>query len=165
LVTRADSSPDIDFNVGGPTAVALSEAARARPSGFSDAIGPPPAEPAAGPDPLPDLHSPPPPEPEPARKRPPPPDDRPEPKPEPTAIPFVADLIAFAGLLIAGAFAGEELVQKGTAEVLSEAGATFPPTELLLWAAPPLLFGLIYLLLNSRGRTVGAWLRRRRRAA
>jgi hypothetical protein len=36
--------------------------------------------------------------------------------------------------------------------------------DLILWAGPPVMFGLIYLLLGARKRTVGEWLRRRRAA-
>lgn len=87
----------------------------------------------------------------------------PDARPEPAVLPFVADLIVFVLLVVAGVFLGEQLAQKPTGEVLSEAGsaATFPPTDLLLWAAPPVLLALVYLLLGSRERTAGAWLRRR----
>ncbi|MCI0703354.1 MAG: hypothetical protein L0241_19925 [Planctomycetia bacterium] len=83
--------------------------------------------------------------------------------PEPTMLPFIVDLIVFLALLALGAFLGELLVKKPTGEILSEAGAApkFPPTDLLLWAAPAVIFGLIYLLLGKRGRTVGEWIRRR----
>jgi len=37
LVSKADSTPDVDFNVGGPTAASLSDAARQRPKGLSSA--------------------------------------------------------------------------------------------------------------------------------
>lgn len=37
LVSKADSTPDIDFNVGGPTAASLSDDARKRPKGLSSA--------------------------------------------------------------------------------------------------------------------------------
>ena len=52
-----------------------------------------------------------------------------------------------------------------TGTVLSEAGSAtkFPPTDLLLWGGPPVMFGLIYLLLGARNRTVGEWLRRRKK--
>ncbi len=183
LVTRPDSSPDIDFNVGGPTATSLSDAARARPAGLTDASRSRPEEPAvpagAEPDSSPDIHLDDlvPPDPEPAAPVPEPiepelalaeemPEDAdgpPEPRSESTLLPFVADLVVFVVLVGAGAFAGERLVGKPTTEVISEAGsaAKFPPLDLILWSGPPLLLGLVYLLLNSRKRTVGAWLRRR----
>lgn len=37
LVSKPDSTPDIDFNVGGPTAASLSDANRQRPKGLSSA--------------------------------------------------------------------------------------------------------------------------------
>lgn len=168
LVTGPAAGPDIDFNVGGPTAASLSDANRARPAGLSDANRPRPADlPAAGDDINLDLLPPAPPPP-PARKRPAKP---PEPQPEaaiekraePTLVPFLADLVAFAVLVVVGMFLGELLARKPTGTVLSEAGSApkFPPMDLLLWAAPPATFALIYLLLNSRQRTLGAWLRRR----
>jgi hypothetical protein len=88
----------------------------------------------------------------------------PEPKSEATLLPFVADLIVFVLLVVAGLFLGEQLTGKPTGQVISEAGASakFPPVDLLLLCGPPLLFGLIYILLNARERTLGAWLRRRR---
>jgi hypothetical protein len=87
-------------------------------------------------------------------------------EPEPTMLPFVADLIVFLVLLGVGAFLGELLVGKTTGQVISESGSApkFPPIDLLVWAALPVVFGLIYLLLGKRGRSVGAWLRRRREA-
>jgi hypothetical protein len=66
-------------------------------------------------------------------------------------------------VLAAGVFLGETLVRKSTVQVLRDAGSAvrFPPDELLIWAAPPVLVGLVYLLLVSRGATVGSWLKRR----
>ena len=94
---------------------------------------------------------------------PPPAPAAPPARTEPTLAPFVADLAAFVLLVVAGMFCGEMLAGKPTGQVLSEAGsaAKFPPVDLMLWAAPPVLFGLVYLLLGSRERSVGAWLRRR----
>ena len=165
LVTKADSTPDIDFNVGGPTAASLSDAARARPTGLSDTNRPRPAdleatEPEINLDLLPSA---PPAPPKPAR--PPAPAPPPGAKPEPTLLPFVADLVVFVLLVVVGMIFGEFLARKPTGEVLSEARSAtkFPPVDLLLWAAPPVLFGLVYLLLGSRERSAGAWLRRRAR--
>ena len=78
-------------------------------------------------------------------------------------LPFLADLGAFLLLVVAGLMLGEFAVRKPMGQVLSEAGsaAKFPPVDLLVLLAPVVMFGLIYLLLNSRERTVGAWLRRR----
>jgi hypothetical protein len=178
LVTKPDSSPDIDFNVGGPTAASLSDAARTRPGGLTDANRTRPVEveaaPAAEPDSSSDINldllGPPAPEGRPVAIKPEvkplaPSNDPPEPKPEMTVLPFVADLVVFVVLIVVGALVGELLVDKPTLQVLSESftAVIFPPTELLLWGAPPLVLGLIYLLLNSRERTVGAWLRRRAR--
>ena len=164
LVTKADSTPDIDFNVGGPTAASLSDAARARPTGLSDANRPRPADlEATEPEINLDLLPPAPPAMPSKPARPPAP--APPPKPEPTLLPFVADLVVFVLLVVVGMIFGELLARKPTGEVLSEAGSAtkFPPVDLLLWAAPPVLFGLVYLLLGSRERSAGAWLRRRAR--
>lgn len=168
LVTGPAPGPDIDFNVGGPTAASLSDANRPRPAGLSDANRPRPADlPSPGDDINLDLLPPVPPPP-PARKRPakppePEPEAAPEKRAEPTLVPFLADLVAFAVLVVVGMFLGELLARKPTGTILSEAGSApkFPPMDLLLWAAPPATFALIYLLLNSRQRTLGAWLRRR----
>lgn len=172
LVTKADSTPDIDFNVGGPTAASLSDATRTRPSGLSDATRARPAEldaPPAGVDELQkinlDLLGPEPTRSSPKRAAPlPEPDAPPEARSEPTVLPFVADLIVFVLLVVVGMFLGELLTKKLTGQVLGESGsaAKFPPIDLLLWAAPPVMFALVYVLLGSRERTVGAWLRRRR---
>jgi hypothetical protein len=84
---------------------------------------------------------------------------------EPTVLPFLADLGVLLLLAFAGLMLGEIAVRKPMGQVFTESGsaARFPPTDLLLLLAPPAMFGLIYLLLNSRGKTVGAWVRRRRR--
>lgn len=173
LVAQPDASPDIDFNIGGPTAASLSDATRARSTGLSDAHRrPPDLSGAIGPggDSIPELNfdllGPPsaPPAPKPA---PPPPEPEPpaEEKPEPTLFPFLADLGTFLLLVIAGLFLGELLADRPMGQVISEAGSApkFPPLDLLLLLGPPLVFGLIYVLLGGRERTVGAWLRRRRK--
>ncbi len=156
LVTRADTSPDIDFNVGGPTAASLSDAARPRPAGLDGVTEP---------DINLDLLGPAPP---PAPKRapkPPEPEAPPDPRPEPTLLPFVADLVVFVALVVVGMVVGEMLVGKPTGQVLSESGSStkFPPPDLLLWGGPPVTFALIYLLLGARKATVGEWLRRRKK--
>ena len=78
-------------------------------------------------------------------------------------LPVIADLAVGLVLLALGVFLGEILAQKSTREVLSEAGssAKFPPLELIQWLGPPLLFGLVYAMLASRGISVGGWLKRR----
>ena len=166
LVAKAGSTPDIDLDVGGPSA------ARPRPAGLSGNGRPLPAEPDPAPDPdsepainlelLPKAA------PAPAPKRTPvPPPQEPEtpdePKAEATVLPFVADAVVFVLLVVVGMFVGELLAKKPTGQVLAEAGtaAKFPPLDLLLWGGPPLMFALVYLLLNSREKTVGAWIRRR----
>lgn len=95
----------------------------------------------------------------------------PEPEPEPTPaadapsglLPFVADFVALVVLLGAGMLLGELLVRKPTGDVIGDAAAApkFPPVELLLWAAPPLMLALVYLLLAGRGRALGALVRAR----
>lgn len=175
LVAQPNASPDIDFNIGGPTAASLSEATRARPTGLTDMTRRPPDLSGVfgpGTDSLPDLNldllgpAPPPPPPKPP-PTPPPPEAPPEEKPEPTMLPFLADLGAFVLLVVVGLFLGEFLVRKPMGQVLSEAGASpkFPPIDLLLLVGPPVMFGLVYLLLGGRERTLGAWIRRRRKAA
>jgi hypothetical protein len=176
LVTKPDSTPDIDFNVGGPTAASLSDANRTRPAGLSDANRArptglsdttrprpgelEPTEPEINLDLLPPLPPKPPPRPAP----PPEPTAPAEPDSEATLLPFVADLVTFVVLVVVGMLLGEQLVGKQTGVVLSEAASAvkFPPIDLMLWGAPPVVFALTYLLLNSRERTVGAWIRRRR---
>ncbi|HEY1187113.1 MAG TPA: hypothetical protein VGE74_05615 [Gemmata sp.] len=161
LVTKPDASPDIDFNVGGPTAASLSDASRAKPAGLSDASRPRPREPDTDTEINLDL-LPPPPAPRRVPKRPAP-EPQEETRSEPTLVPFLADLAVFVVLIVVGMLFGEMLAQKPTGAVLSGAGSApkFPPVELVLWGAPPALLALVYLLLNSRQRTLGAWLRRR----
>jgi hypothetical protein len=163
LVAKPDSTPDIDFNVGGPTAQSLSEANRARPAGLSGVHQPPPAESEDEPinlDLLPKAAPPPP-----APWRPAQPGgSEPEPaeEPAPGLLPFLADAGAFLLLVVVGLFLGELLVHKPTGEVLSDlASPKFPPVDLLMWAAPAVLFALVYLLLFKRGVSVGSLIRRR----
>ena len=92
--------------------------------------------------------SPPPPLPKPARSR--------------KTIGIAVDIAVVLLLIAAGVFLGEMLSKKSTREVIEGInGPKFPQVELLMWAAPPVLFVLIYVLLGSRGKTVGAWLQRR----
>lgn len=108
---------------------------------------------------LPKSAAPPPPPWRPAQPRGP--EAEPREGPAPGLLPFVADLVAFVVLVVAGLVLGEVLVHKPTGEVLSElASPKFPPIDLLVWAAPAALFALVYLLLFKRGRSLGAWLRR-----
>jgi hypothetical protein len=78
-------------------------------------------------------------------------------------MPFVADLGTFILLVVVGMLLGEQIVGKTTGKILSDSGASakFPPIDLLLWGAPPVVFALVYILLGSREKSVGAWLRRR----
>lgn len=102
-------------------------------------------------------------------RRPPPARSAPPPAPpEPTERPrrglgLVVDLAVVLILLAGGVFAGEMLVKKSSAQVIRESSAApkFPPMDLLLWLAGPVLMGLIYMWLGTRGWTVGGWLRRR----
>jgi hypothetical protein len=82
------------------------------------------------------------------------------------AVALVVDAAVFLILVAGGVFAAEVLLGKSSAEVLrgSAAAPKFPPTDLLIWLAGPVLAGLIYLWLGTRGWTVGGWLRRRRAA-
>jgi hypothetical protein len=74
----------------------------------------------------------------------------------------VVDLVVMLVLIAAGAFLGEVLAGKPTREVWVDAGSSviFPPTDLLMWLAPPVLFALVYGLLVSRGKSLGARFRR-----
>lgn len=89
-------------------------------------------------------------------------------KPAPAAvgrklIAAVVDAAVGLVLLAGGVLAGEILARKPTRQVWNDAGGavSFPPVELLMWAGPPLLILLVYVLLLSRGVTIGGWLRRR----
>ncbi len=149
-----DNGVLVTTNAGGPTAASLSDAARPRPAELDGVMEP---------DINLDLLGPAPP---PAPKRvtkPPEPEAPPEPRPEPTLLPFIADLIVFVALVVIGMVLGEQFAGKKTGTVLSESGSAtkFPPVDLLMWGGPPVIFGLIYLLLGARKRTVGEWLRRR----
>jgi hypothetical protein len=79
----------------------------------------------------------------------------------------VVDAAVVVILIAAGAFLGEWLAGKPTREVWHDAGSAvkFPPIDLLMWLAPPVLFTLVYVLLISRGKSVGARLRKASGAA
>jgi hypothetical protein len=91
------------------------------------------------------------------------PTSAPRPPRDRKALGVAVDVAAELALLVIGVFGGELMAQQSTREVLSDAGsaAKFPPVALLMWMAPPLLFLLIYALLISRGKSLGAWLRGR----
>lgn len=137
------------------------------------------AKPAPPPEPEPDPES----EAEPVAEEPPP---KPAPKPRPPArrkptpvpatipdeeprrppanpLPVIADVCVAVLLLVLGAYLGELLARKPTAQVWRDAGTavTFPPEELILWLGPPAVLALTYALLASKGRGVGGWLKRR----
>jgi hypothetical protein len=78
-------------------------------------------------------------------------------------LPVVVDVLAVLILVALGVLAGELLVKKSSGQILSESSAApkFPPVELLMWLAGPVVAGLIYLWLGTRGWTVGGWLKRR----
>lgn len=106
----------------------------------------PPAPPAAGPKP-----------------------PAPVPAPAPPAasgrgklLAVAVDVVVGLVLLAGGVFLGEMVAKMPTREVLKVAGsaARFPPPELIMWLAPPLLLALVYGLLVSRGRSIGSRLRR-----
>jgi hypothetical protein len=133
LFAKPDSSPDIDFDATAPPTTDRNEVANSRPL--------PSAKPAAGPKP-----------PAPATRA----------RTGSKLLAVVVDVVIGLILLAVGVFLGEVLAKQSTGEVLKEAGsaAKFPPLELILWMAPPLLLALVYGLLVSRGRSVGYRLRR-----
>jgi hypothetical protein len=73
----------------------------------------------------------------------------------------VVDVVAILALVGVGTFLGEMLAGKSTREVWADAGSAvrFPPMDLLMWLAPPVLLALVYTLLISRGKSLGARLR------
>lgn len=105
----------------------------------------------------------------------PPPPAAPEPKswgapaPTPAAAPasrkplaVVVDVAVVLVLLAVGALLGEVIARKSTPEVLQGLAAPkFPPVDLLLWLAGPVVLVLGYALLGARGKSLGGWLRRR----
>jgi len=76
---------------------------------------------------------------------------------------IVVDAIVGLVLLVLGGLFGEVLARKSTGDVWRDAGTApkFPPIDLVLWLAPPVMLGLIYGLLVSRRMSLGAWLQRR----
>lgn len=118
------------------------------------------------PEPEPDPELPPPP----PKKRPRPqpvtpstPEIEPEPAPaRKKLLPIVVDLVVGLVLLAIGVLLGEMLAKKPTAHVWHDAGGAvkFPPEELILWMGPPALISLVYVLLVSKGLSVGGWLKR-----
>jgi hypothetical protein len=70
----------------------------------------------------------------------------------------MVDVVVVLVLLAGGAFLGEMLAGKPTREVWQDAGSsvTFPPIDLLMWLAPPVLLALVYALLISRGKSLGS---------
>ena len=135
----------------------------------------PPPEPEPEPDPEPEQERAEEPPPKPAPKPKPPVRRKPAPVPDPAPdeetprrpranpLPVIADVCVALLLLVLGAYLGELLARKPTAQVWRDAGSavTFPPEELILWLGPPSVFVLVYLLLASKGRGVGGWLKRR----
>lgn len=144
-----------------------------------DPVPPPPPPSEPDPEPEPEVEADPEPE-------PPPPPPKPKAKPpvrrkpvavatvpvEPTApprrprknpLPVVIDVLVGALLLALGVYLGEVLAKKPTAQVWRDAGSamTFPPEELILWLGPPSVVLLTYVLLASKGASVGGWLKRR----
>ncbi len=137
LIPEPDDSPDIDFDIGGPTAASQSDAHRQRMSGSLQPAPSPPRPPTA-----------------------PPPTAAP---PTNRWLPVVADVAVGVLLLVVGGWLGEVLAQKPMRQVWNDAGSSvrFPPLDLLLWLAPPVVFSLTYGLLLSRGISIGNRLRRR----
>jgi hypothetical protein len=79
---------------------------------------------------------------------------------------IVVDAMIGLLLLIVGGLIGEILANKSTGDVWREAGSApkFPPIDLLLWLAPPIVLILIYYLLITRRKSLGAWLERRKQS-
>lgn len=157
LVAKPDSSPDIDFNIAGPTLACFSDLQRQWFSHHqstrlsADTLGDINHEQLPTPVVLPP----------PWRAVPPAVAAR-HAAPPRLVWPVVVDGIVGGLFIVAGVFVGEWLVGKSTRQVLSDAAfaVSFSPREWLLWAAGPVLFGLLCLLLNNRQITVGTWLRR-----
>jgi hypothetical protein len=78
-------------------------------------------------------------------------------------LPIVVDAMIGLLLLLVGGLIGEVLAKKSTGDVWREAGSApkFPPIDLLLWLAPTIMLMLIYYLLITRRKSLGAWLQKR----
>jgi hypothetical protein len=78
-------------------------------------------------------------------------------------ISIVVDAMIGLFLLLLGGLLGEFLAQKSTGDVWHDAGSApkFPPIDLLLWLAPSTMLILIYYLLVTKRKSLGAWLQRR----
>ncbi len=76
----------------------------------------------------------------------------------------LADIGVFVLLLILGALVGEWIAKKSTMQIFADAPASpkFPPTDLMMWLASVVIFGLFYVWLAARGWSLGGWLKRRR---
>jgi len=76
---------------------------------------------------------------------------------------IVVDVMVGLVLLVLGGLLGEALAGKSTGDVWRDAATApkFPPIDLLMWLAPPVMLGLIYGLLISRRKSLGCWLQRR----
>lgn len=79
------------------------------------------------------------------------------------ALPLLVDLVVLLIVLAVGALVGEMVAKKKTADILKGATSSpkFPPLDLLIWLGGPVIFGLLYAWLGTRGWTVGGWLKRR----
>jgi hypothetical protein len=79
-------------------------------------------------------------------------------------LPILVDAMIGLLLLLIGGLLGEFLTKRSTSDVWKEAGSApkFPPIDLLLWLAPPTMLILIYYLLITRRKSLGAWLQQRR---
>ena len=94
----------------------------------------------------------------------PPPPAAPPPKPlrGRKRVGVVVDLAVVLLLVAAGVFLGEMLAKTSTRDVIAGVnGPKFPQPALLMWLGPPLLLVLSYTLLASRGKSAGAWLKKR----
>jgi hypothetical protein len=74
----------------------------------------------------------------------------------------VVDVVVLLLLIAVGGFLGEMLAGKPTLEIWQDAGSSvkFPSIDLLMWLSPPVLLTLVYVLLMSRGKSLGARLRK-----
>ena len=90
----------------------------------------------------------------------------PEPPKSRNAIAFVVDVAVGLLLVGVGVLIGEFAARKSTREIIDGAsGPRFPSVDLLVWLGGPVLLVLIYVLLGTRGRTLGGWLKRSGKAS